>query len=257
MPSPKAPAAPRAAPPSPSPKPTRRPPKPRATAHIDLGPLKGAIAAQSAAQRMTPSAWIRETLAARLATQDRAVLDTQAQPSAEPNADPTNDPTPDPTPDYQALFTRAEAAKLDAIVASTGRRSRIAVLRALLDGVDLGTQGQAPSTTGATLFDATQALRSSNFALVPVGRNLNQVAKSLNAYPGRTSTAERMTIEQTVSAVSKHLDRAARLIAAVAPLVKSPNTKAAKAARATTATKATEAAKPARTEKATANGPTP
>ena len=249
MPSPKAPAAPRAAPPSPSPKPTRRPPKPRATAHIDLGPLKGAIAAQSAAQRMTPSAWIRETLAARLATQDRAALDAQAQPSA--------DPTADPTPDYQALFTRAEAAKLDAIVVSTGRRSRIAVLRALLDGVDLGTQGQAPSTTGATLFDATEALRSSNFALVPVGRNLNQVAKSLNAYPGRTSTAERMTIEQTVSAVSKHLDRAARLIAAVAPLVKSPNTKAAKAARATTATKATEAAKPARTEKATANGPTP
>ena len=249
MPSPKSPAAPRAAPPSPSPspKPTRRPPKPRATAHIDLGPLKGAIAAQSAAQRMTPSAWIRETLAARLATQDRAVLDTQAQPSAEPRADST----PAPTPDYQALFTRAEAAKLDAIVASTGRRSRIAVLRALLDGVDLGTQGQAPSTTGATLFDATQALRSSNFALVPVGRNLNQVAKSLNAYPGRTSTAERMTIEQTVSAVSKHLDRAARLIAAVAPLVKSPNTKAAKA------TKVTKAAKPARTEQSTTNGPTP
>ena len=256
MPSPKSPAAPQTASPSPSPKPTRRPPKPRATAHIDLGPLKGAIAAQSAARRMTPSAWIRETLAARLATQDRAVLDTQAQPSAEPSADQTTDPTPD----YQALFTRAEAAKLDAIVSSTGRRSRIAVLRALLDGVDLGTQGQAPSTTGATLFDATQALRSSNFALVPVGRNLNQVAKSLNAYPGKTSTAERMTIEQTVSAVSKHLDRAARLIAAVAPLVKSPNTKAAKAvsgAKAPRATKAAEAAKPARTEQATANGLTP
>ena len=86
------------------------------------------------------------------------------------------------------------------------------------------------------------------------------MAKSLNAYPGKTSTAERMTIEQTVSAVSKHLDRAARLIAAVAPLVKSPNTKAAKAvsgAKAPRATKAAEAAKPARTEQSTTNGPTP
>jgi hypothetical protein len=116
---------------------------------------------------------------------------------------------------YRAWFDAQQTAKLDLIVARTGRRSRIKALHALLDGVPIGAPASA-----ANLGQAVQALARSNHELVAVGRNLNQVARSLNAYPGRTTTAERMAIERVLAAVRSHLEEAARVVAELRPQLK-------------------------------------
>jgi hypothetical protein len=51
-----------------------------------------------------------------------------------------------------------------------------------------------------------------NYELAGLGRNLNQVARSLNAYPGRTTAAEREAIAKAVAAVRAHLEVAANII---------------------------------------------
>lgn len=104
----------------------------------------------------------------------------------------------------------------------SGRRSRSAVLRALIENVQLGIPSASAASGGASaaLADATQAVSRSNHELVAVGRNLNQVAKSLNAYPGKTTVADRMAIDQAVMAVQAHLPPASKLVAELLPLVR-------------------------------------
>jgi hypothetical protein len=187
---------------------------------------------------MTASAWARDAVLRRLDDSD----DSEAQ-RASPHAPPIGQPAgpganehaganeragtgmnrdTDTAPDtprgpgvYRAWFDAQQTGKLDLIVARTGRRSRIKALHALLDGVPIGAAASA-----ANLGQAVQALARSNHELVAVGRNLNQVARSLNAYPGRTTTAERMAIERVLAAVRSHLEEAARVVAELRPQLK-------------------------------------
>lgn len=188
------------------------PAKPRAgLLTVDLGALKPRLQARSAAAGMTASAWARDAVLRRL--EDSG--DGEAQrPDADVNAGAAAD-TPRAPGVYRAWFDAQQAAKLDLIVARTGRRSRIKALHALLDGVPIGAPASA-----ANLAQAVQALARSNHELVAVGRNLNQVARSLNAYPGRTTTAERMAIERALATVRGHLEDAARVVAELRPQLK-------------------------------------
>ena len=200
-----------------------RRPTPRATTNVDLGPLKPAVASASAAAGQRPSDWIRAAIQARL----NAAELTDAADAADA-ADAPAPPEPDAATErhaYRAWLDARKTAKLDQLVQLSGRRSRSAVLGALIEGVDLGIADVIGGNDGndgnsnATLADATQALTRSNHELVACGRNLNQVAKSLNTYPGKTTVADRMAIEQAAKAVQAHLPRAARLVADLLPLV--------------------------------------
>lgn len=121
---------------------------------------------------------------------------------------------------YRPSLTARDAAKLDQLRARTGRRTRQGVLRALIDGIELAPAGAGGSQH---LGEAVQQLIRSNAELVAIGRNLNQVAHSLNLYPGKTTANDRQAIERTVATVYDHLEAAARLAAEIRPLVRLPD----------------------------------
>lgn len=179
----------------------------RSILSVDLGGLKEPLEARSAATGVKPSAWVREALQRALAGSG----DASAVPADPRGVDAGRGPGV-----YRAWFDADQTAKLDLIVARTGRRSRIKALHALLDGVQLGAEASA-----VNVADAVQALARSNHELVAVGRNLNQVAKTLNAFPGKTTVADRMAIERVLATARGHLEVAARLVAELRPLVKS------------------------------------
>ncbi|HSW15715.1 MAG TPA: hypothetical protein VLJ86_00700 [Ramlibacter sp.] len=180
----------------------------RATINVDLGVLKAAVEARSAAAGVKPSAWIRDAIQARLEAADG--------PSEAAGDAPIGVPGKVYRPD---LDSRA-VAKLDELRMSSGRRTRLGVLKALIDGVDLGVAKGAAAPGVRNLSDAVQELIQSNHQLVAVGRNLNQVAKSLNLYPGRATTADRLVIERAVEVVGQHLEVASKLLAEVRPQVR-------------------------------------
>lgn len=213
--------------PVPSATPTARPkaPKPRSTLlTVELGELKAQLQARSAADGVSPSAWVREAILGRLeahAEASEAIAERRPQSAT---AKPLDGQAPVAAQGvdsargagvYRAWFDAEQTAKLDVIVARTGRRSRIKALHALLDGVQVGAEASA-----GNLGDAVQALARSNHELVAIGRNLNQVAKSLNAYPGKTTVADRMAIERVLATLRGHLEDAARLVAELRPTVK-------------------------------------
>lgn len=183
---------------------------------VELGALKAPVLARSAATGVRPSEWVRQALQRALeGPEEAAEVDGRVTGALVAGDEPVGVVSGRGPGVYRAWFDAAQTAKLDLIVARTGRRSRVKALHALLDGVQLGAEASA-----ANLGDAVQALARSNHELVAVGRNLNQVAKSLNAYPGKTTTADRMAIEVVLATLRGHLDDAARLVTELRPLVK-------------------------------------
>lgn len=178
----------------------------RSTLNVDLGPLRAAVDAASRQAEVKPSAWVRQAV--------QRALDGSGEGFAMPAGKQETDPDRGEGV-YRAWFDADQTTKLDLIVARTGRRSRIKALHALLDGVQVGAEASA-----ANLADAVEALARSNHELVAVGRNLNQVAKSLNAFPGKTSVADRMAIERVLATTRGHLEVAARVVAELRPTVK-------------------------------------
>lgn len=184
-----------------------QPPR-RKTLNIDLGPLRAEVEARAAAEGVRLSDAVRHAIQRYL----HPATDTRAADRSAPAATEEGS--------YRPSLTARDAAKLDQLRARTGRRTRQGVLRALIDGIEL-----APAGTGGSqhLGEAVQHLIRSNSELVAIGRNLNQVAHSLNRYPGKTTANDRQTIERTVAAVYDHLEAAARLAAEIRPLVRLPD----------------------------------
>lgn len=186
--------------------------RPRKTLNIDLGPLRKAVEMAAAASAVKPSAWIRSAVRSQLAAQSS---------SSTPMGDLLNTAGTDPARGpgvYRAWFNREQTAKLDDLVACSGRRSRIHVLHALLDGVQLTPGGS--EAHGAGLADAVQTLVRSNHELVAFGRNLHQIARSLQTHPGRTTAADRLALDDALKSVRTHVEAGARLAAELRPLVK-------------------------------------
>lgn len=176
-------------------------PRRRAIASVDLGDLKAEVTQRCAAASQTPSTWLRALIQRELAS------------------DPTRPPKPLPRPrravTYRPWLEAELVDKLDRLCATSGFRSRTAAVRAVLDGVNVGAGGGG-------LGEAVTALSLSNHQLVALGRNLNQVARSLNAYPGKTTVADRQALERTGTAIRAHLEQASRLLAELRPMLKPP-----------------------------------
>lgn len=187
--------------------------KPRNTLNVDLGALRGAVESAATVAAMKPSAWIRAAVQLQLAASGAAQSPVAAPGSGSAAATCAAGV-------YRAWFSAEQTAKLDALVARSGRRSRIQVLHALLDGVQLAPMGSRPEGPDADLGEAVRVLTRSNHELVAFGRNLSQIARSLATHPGGTSAADRLMLDQAARTVRAHLGAAARLVAELRPLVR-------------------------------------
>ncbi len=185
----------------------------RATLHVDVGPeLSARVRAAAAAGGRTPSEWTRELLQRELA-QEAASADTAHQQVH-------------PGPDASAaapgrLVLDAELASLLQQVQAQGQfRTRPAALRLVLRHF-IG-QGQTPaaeSVDATPLKDGVAALMRSNHELLPIGKNINQIAKSLNAMQGGFRNTDTKNLQVFAQAVRDHVEQAARVVATIRALV--------------------------------------
>ena len=184
----------------------------RATLHVDVGPeLSARVRAAAAAGGRTPSEWTRELLQRELA-QEAASADTGNQRRLGPDASAAAP---------GRLVLDAELASLLQQVQAQGQfRTRPAALRLVLRHFI----GQGP-TTAVEPVDATPlkagvaALMRSNHELLPIGKNINQIAKSLNAMQGGFRNADTKNLQVFAQAVREHVEQAARVVATIRALV--------------------------------------
>ncbi len=185
----------------------------RATLHVDVGPeLSARVRAAAAAGGRTPSEWTRELLQRELA-QEAASADTahqQVHPGPEaPAAAPGR------------LVLDAELASLLQQVQAQGQfRTRPAALRLVLRHfIGQGPTPAAESVDATPLKDGVAALMRSNHELLPIGKNINQIAKSLNAMQGGFRNTDTKNLQVFAQAVREHVEQAARVVATIRALV--------------------------------------
>ena len=174
----------------------------RVTTSVDLGELRARLVEVSAAAGLGPSTWIRELVRRELSAEG---LPTVTKPDAVvPAAEGV----------YRAWLDAELTSKLDVMTERGGFRTRVATLRALVEGVNVGD-------SNVSLGDAVEALGASNHRLVAIGRNVNQIAKALHVAGGKATTADVLALDEALRAIHKHLDLAATLVGELRPMFKS------------------------------------
>jgi hypothetical protein len=184
----------------------------RATLHVDVGPeLSARVRAAAAAGGRTPSEWTRELLQRELA-QEAASADTERQ---QQSGIDTSAAAPG------RLVLDAELASLLQQVQVQGQfRTRPAALRLVLRHfIGQGPTPAAESVDATPLKDGVAALMRSNHELLPIGKNINQIAKSLNAMQGGFRNTDTKNLQVFAQAVREHVEQAARVVASIRALV--------------------------------------
>jgi hypothetical protein len=184
----------------------------RATLHVDVGPeLSARVRAAAAAGGRTPSEWTRELLQRELA-QDAASADTGNQQQSGPNASAAAP---------GRLVLDAELVSLLQQVQAQGQfRTRPAALRLVLRHfIGQGPTPAAEPVDATPLKDGVAALMRSNHELLPIGKNINQIAKSLNAMQGGFRNTDTKNLQVFAQAVREHVEQAARVVATIRALV--------------------------------------
>jgi len=183
----------------------------RATLHVDVGPeLSARVRAAAAAGGRTPSEWTRELLQRELA-QEAASAGTGHQQLTGPDASAAPG----------RLVLDAELASLLQQVQVQGQfRTRPAALRLVLRHfIGQGPTPAAESVDATPLKDGVAALMRSNHELLPIGKNINQIAKSLNAMQGGFRNTDTKNLQAFAQAVREHVEQAARVVATIRALV--------------------------------------
>lgn len=194
----------------------------RIALHVDVGPaLRARLDAAAAASGRSPSQLTRELLARSLAQVDAGEAASAPQPPSGTHA---------PGAGRRIELDAALSAQLDAYKARGGFRSRPAAIRFALETATQYRKSQAarvsepkPAPSAgqiepldpAWLKDATQTLIQSNSALQPIGNNLNQIARSLNAMPGLLNGNDAKAIADAQKLIREHVEQAARLVYAL------------------------------------------
>ena len=180
----------------------------RATTSVDLGDLKQRLAEVSKEAGVPPSTWLRQLVRRELA-HPSAEGSVRAQPAI---GDETEGVSQGQGV-YRAWLDAGLTAKLDLLTEGGRFRSRAAALRALLNGVNMG------STAPDSLPTAVDQLGLSNHRLVTIARNVNQIANALN--DGRPSTvASRLALDEAVGTIHAHLEAVAVLVGELRPLLR-------------------------------------
>ncbi len=185
----------------------------RATLHVDVGPeLSARVRAAAAAGGRTPSEWTRELLQRELA-QEAASADTghqQVQSGPDASAAAPG-----------RLVLDAELVSLLQQVQAQGQfRTRPAALRLVLRHfIGQGPTPAAEPVDATPLKDGVAALMRSNHELLPIGKNINQIAKSLNAMHGGFRNTDTRNLQVFAQAVREHVEQAARVVSTIRALV--------------------------------------
>ena len=172
----------------------RRSPKQRNMLSVDLGELKDPWAAWCATQGVKPSTAIKQVVAkltggARNPKPGRAV-ESQGTRDAQRVR-------------REIKLTGSEnslAAKHAAAAGYSVPRWLLALVRAQLTGAAQFGQGEQ------------ELLGKSNYLLLTMGRNLNQIAKHLNTSPEDRGAYDVVAIEEARQAIDTHVKTVARLI---------------------------------------------
>ena len=69
------------------------------------------------------------------------------------------------------------------------------------------------------LKDGVAALMRSNHELLPIGKSINQIAKSLNTVHGGFRNTDTKNLQVFAQAVREHVEQAARVVAVIRALV--------------------------------------
>ena len=191
----------------------------RSTLHVDVGPeLSARVRAAAAAGGRTASEWTRELLQRELA-REAALADTvHLQPHTRPERSNQSSAT------HAApgrLVLDAELASLLQQVQTQGQfRTRPAALRLVLRHfIGQGSTPAAEPVDATPLKESVAALMRSNHELLPIGKDINQIAKSLNAMHGGFRTADTQTLQAFAQAVRAHVEQAARVVSTIRALV--------------------------------------
>ena len=185
----------------------------RATLHVDVGPeLSARVRAAAAAGGRTPSEWTRELLQRELAQETASADPVHQQQNTAPEGSAA-------TPGR--LVLDAELASLLQQVQAQGQfRTRPAALRLVLRHfIGQGSTPAAESVDATPLKDGVAALMRSNHELLPIGKNINQIAKSLNAMQGGFRNTDTKNLQVFAQAVREHVEQAARVVATIRALV--------------------------------------
>jgi hypothetical protein len=86
-------------------------------------------------------------------------------------------------------------------------------------GQSHGVMPTAEPVDATPLKDGVAALMRSNHELLPIGKNINQIAKSLNAIHGGFRNTETRKLQVFAQAVREHVEQAARVVSAIRALV--------------------------------------
>jgi hypothetical protein len=191
----------------------------RATLHVDVGPeLSARVRAAAAAGGCTPSEWTRELLQRELARAVAPADGGQSQEQSDPQSSGVSPATPAAA---GRLVLDAELASLLQQVQVQGQfRTRPAALRLVLRHfIGQGPTPAAEPIDATPLKDGVAALMRSNHELLPIGKNINQIAKSLNAMQGGFRNADTKNLQAFAQAVRDHVEQAARVVSAIRVLV--------------------------------------
>jgi hypothetical protein len=192
----------------------------RTTLHVDVGPeLSARVRAAAAAGGRTPSEWTRELLQRELAQEAATANPGHSQRPTAPEAWES--------PAHGRLVLDAELVSLLEQVQTQGQfRTRPAALRLVLRHFLGQGQGQGQSVRptaepvdATPLKDGVAALMRSNHELLPIGKNINQIAKALNAIHGGFRNSETRNLQVFAQAVREHVEQAARVVSTIRALV--------------------------------------
>jgi hypothetical protein len=175
-------------------------PKKRDVTAVDLGPLKAPWLAYCAANLVTPSQALRQ-IVRKLSGQN------PPQPTRPPSTiDPQNQPKDrEPRKRLTLRLTESEYTRVDDHAKTDGFSIPlwiVALIRSRLTGVQpLGQKEQ-------------ELLGESNYQLLAIGRNLNQIAKALNTDARDLRPYRVDLIEQLEPQIKAHIGRVSALLAA-------------------------------------------
>jgi hypothetical protein len=197
---------------------TDKPTSHRSRLAVDVGPeLSARVRAAAAAGGRTPSEWTRELLQRELAHETATANPGHSQRPTTPEAWESTT--------HGRLVLDAELVSLLEQVQTQGQfRTRPAALRLVLryflgQGQSHGVTPTAEPVDATPLKDGVAALMRSNHELLPIGKNINQIAKSLNAIHGGFRNIETRKLQVFAQAVREHVEQAARVVSTIRALV--------------------------------------
>ena len=185
----------------------------RATLHVDVGPeLSARVRAAAAAAGRTPSEWTRDLFHRELAQEATSAGPAHQHLHAGPDG---------PAAAPGRLVLDAELAHLLQQVQAQGQfRTRPAALRLVLRHfIGQGHTPAAEPVDATPLKDGVAALMRSNHELLPIGKNIHQIAKSLNAMQDGFWSADARNLKAFAQAVREHVDQASRVVSTIRALV--------------------------------------